>query len=110
MALRGDPRILLVFSILACNTKINNFFAPHSSSKRRGLYNYIIIYINKLKGGGKKKEGKEKRKGERSLLFTREGDKLITHYYTGNEGTVPVPGVLYEWGLPGNKEKLQYTQ
>ena len=33
MALRGDPRILLVFSILACNTKINNFFAPHSSSK-----------------------------------------------------------------------------
>ena len=33
MALRGDSRILLVFSILTCNTKINSFFAPHSSSK-----------------------------------------------------------------------------
>ena len=46
MALRGDPRILLVFSILACNTKINNFFAPHSSSKMPetgAAYIYICI-------------------------------------------------------------------
>ena len=49
MALRGDPRILLVFSILACNTKINNFFAPHSSSKMPetgAAYKYIFYMHN----------------------------------------------------------------
>ena len=49
MALRGDPRILLVFSILACNTKINNFFAPHSSSKMpetgAALFMFILLHV-----------------------------------------------------------------
>ena len=47
MALRGDPRILLVFSILACNTKINNFFAPTNPSKMpKSGAAYIHTYIH----------------------------------------------------------------
>jgi hypothetical protein len=102
MALRGDPRILLVFSILACNTKINNFFAlPKHKTLKSGaactsnMYvctvQYVLVDYNNTR-------------------YTRcctTGIILTTG--TGSTATVPVPGTGRSfWVFHWPWKKIQY--